>query len=263
MARALSGLWKRGFSSSAAADPGKKRIRDVADKRQRRQSVLPSRCRPCRLSLGAQLPALPFIQHVAPSFLSLAVYVVFGATGGIGSTLSQQLAGQPGARLLLSGRDDAKLAATAERAAAGSSAAVGTAAADPLDPAAVEKVLAEAVARYGRVDGVANCVGSVLLKSGEGQPPQHPPVALDRQAVQLAWMPASSYTTRGNPQAARHAGRLNARPRLAVSAASLDTACHLRAAGQRAAWLPPSRAPPPPLSLPRSRRSPCHQPSGV
>ena len=40
------------------------------------------------------------------------------------------------------------------------------AAADPLDPQAVEWVLAEAVKLYGRVDGVANCVGSVILKSG-------------------------------------------------------------------------------------------------
>ncbi|KAL4421452.1 hypothetical protein ABPG75_010743 [Micractinium tetrahymenae] len=116
MARALPGLWKRGFSSATAADP---------------------------------------------------VYVIFGATGGIGGALSEQLAAQPGARLLLSGRDDAKLAATAERAAAAAAgpSTVGTAAADPLDPAAVEAVLAEAVARHGRVDGVANCVGSVILKS--------------------------------------------------------------------------------------------------
>lgn len=114
MARALSGLWKRGFSSTSASDP---------------------------------------------------VYVIFGATGGIGSVLCQQLAAQPGARLLLSGRDDAKLTATAQHAAAGPGVEVGTVAADPLDPSAVEGVLAEAVARYGRVDGVANCVGSVLLKS--------------------------------------------------------------------------------------------------
>lgn len=84
--------------------------------------------------------------------------------------LCQQLAAQPGARLLLSGRDDAKLIATAQHAAAGPGVEVGTVAADPLDPSAVEGVLAEAVARYGRVDGVANCVGSVLLKSGDARP---------------------------------------------------------------------------------------------
>jgi NAD(P)-dependent dehydrogenase (short-subunit alcohol dehydrogenase family) len=96
--------------------------------------------------------------------------VVFGATGGIGSALSSLLASQPGAQLLLSGRDADKLAAAREKAAAAAQAGdaeVATAAADPLDPAAVEGVIQEAVQRYGRIDGVANCVGNVLLKPGD------------------------------------------------------------------------------------------------
>jgi short-subunit dehydrogenase len=97
------------------------------------------------------------------------VYVVFGATGGIGSSLAELLAAQPGARLLLSGRSAEKLAALQSdvaAAAAAGDAEVATAAADPLDVQAVDQVIAEAVQRYGRVDGVANCVGSVLLKPG-------------------------------------------------------------------------------------------------
>lgn len=95
------------------------------------------------------------------------MYVVFGATGGIGSSLAELLAAQPGAQLLLSGRSAEKLAALqSDVAAAAGGAEVTTAAADPLDVQAVDQVIAEAVQRYGRVDGVANCVGSVLLKPG-------------------------------------------------------------------------------------------------
>jgi NAD(P)-dependent dehydrogenase (short-subunit alcohol dehydrogenase family) len=89
---------------------------------------------------------------------------VFGASGGIGSALSELLAARAGAQLLLSGRDGGKLAAVQGRA--GAAAAVSIAAADPCDPKAVEDVVGEAVKLYGRVDGVANCVGSVILKPG-------------------------------------------------------------------------------------------------
>lgn len=93
------------------------------------------------------------------------VYVIFGSNGGIGSALCEQLAAQPGAKLLLSGRDAARLQDVVFRSAAAGASAVSVTAADPLDPAAIEGVLAEAVKLYGRVDGVANCVGSVILKS--------------------------------------------------------------------------------------------------
>lgn len=94
------------------------------------------------------------------------MYVIFGANGGIGSSLAQLLGAQPGAQLLLSGRDEERLQAASSAAAAAGAAAVAVAPADPLDVAAVEAVVNDAVKRYGRVDGVANCVGSVLLKSG-------------------------------------------------------------------------------------------------
>ena len=94
------------------------------------------------------------------------MYVIFGANGGIGSSLAQLLGAQPGAQLLLSGRDEERLQAASSAAAAAGAAAVAVAPADPLDVAAVEAVVNDAVKRYGRVDGVVNCVGSVLLKSG-------------------------------------------------------------------------------------------------
>lgn len=38
-----------------------------------------------------------------------AVYVVFGASGGIGSALSKRLLAQPGATVVVAGRDEGKL----------------------------------------------------------------------------------------------------------------------------------------------------------
>lgn len=42
------------------------------------------------------------------------MYVVFGATGGIGAQLSALLAAQPGARVALAGRDQGRLQSVAE-----------------------------------------------------------------------------------------------------------------------------------------------------
>lgn len=86
-----------------------------------------------------------------------AVYVVLGATGGIGTALARRLAAG-GARLVVAARDSEKLEELA-----------GSIDATPhvLDATRFEEVergVQQAVERYGRVDGVANCVGSVLLK---------------------------------------------------------------------------------------------------
>jgi NAD(P)-dependent dehydrogenase (short-subunit alcohol dehydrogenase family) len=88
------------------------------------------------------------------------VYVVFGATGGIGSELARQLHAS-GGRLLLVGRDAAKLdALAASLPGAHASRCANAAAAGEADAA-----IALAMERYGRVDGVANCIGSVVLKA--------------------------------------------------------------------------------------------------
>lgn len=88
---------------------------------------------------------------------SIPTYVVMGATGGIGRVLSIRLA-RRGARLVLVGRSEAKLGALAEPL---------NALALPVDArrfAAVNECLDRAAAWAGRVDGVVNCVGSLLLK---------------------------------------------------------------------------------------------------
>lgn len=84
-------------------------------------------------------------------------HVVLGATGGIGSELCRQLCAS-GANVVAAGRNCEKLRELAE--------AIGV---RPftLDATIAEQVtacLADAQQTFGRVDGVANCVGSLLLK---------------------------------------------------------------------------------------------------
>jgi NAD(P)-dependent dehydrogenase (short-subunit alcohol dehydrogenase family) len=86
-----------------------------------------------------------------------SVHVVLGASGAIGSALARRLAGR-GARLVLGGRDAAALDALS--AETGGLACPG----DATAPEAAERAVALARERFGRLDGAANCVGSVLLK---------------------------------------------------------------------------------------------------
>jgi len=88
------------------------------------------------------------------------VFVVFGATGGIGEAVARQLhAAHAGAGIVLSGRNTDKLAALAVSLP-------GTVAvpADATDAKAVDAVIAAALA-LGPISGVTSCVGSVLLKA--------------------------------------------------------------------------------------------------
>jgi len=84
-------------------------------------------------------------------------FVVLGAYGGVGEALCRRLVGR-GARLLLAGRDPERLARLA--------AEVGGEAftLDATQPGQVEACLRRAAEAFGRIDGVANCVGSILLK---------------------------------------------------------------------------------------------------
>jgi 3-oxoacyl-[acyl-carrier protein] reductase len=84
-------------------------------------------------------------------------YVVIGAYGGVGEALCRRLV-QRGARVLMAGRDASRLAHLATD--------VGgeTFTLDATSTGEVEACLRHAAQAYGRLDGVANCVGSLLLK---------------------------------------------------------------------------------------------------
>lgn len=85
------------------------------------------------------------------------VFVILGAGGGVGSATARMLAAQ-GAQLMLAGRGVDGLEAVA--AATG-----GTVRQlDARQPNEVGNVVSEAADLFGRVDGIANCVGSLLLK---------------------------------------------------------------------------------------------------
>lgn len=92
-----------------------------------------------------------------PDFDPVPVYVILGATGGIGSALTRRLA-NCGARLVLAARNADPLTELAE---AVHGHAVPT---DATRFDQVDALFARAVELHGRVDGVASCVGSLLLK---------------------------------------------------------------------------------------------------
>ena len=85
------------------------------------------------------------------------VHLILGATGGIGSTLARTLSAQ-GARLVLAARKADALEALASELGA---TPVLIDATSPLD---IERAVELTVSTYGRMDGAANCVGSLLLK---------------------------------------------------------------------------------------------------
>lgn len=92
-----------------------------------------------------------------PDFDLTPSYLVFGATGGIGESLSRMLAAQ-GARLALVARNGEKLQSLADELHA---------TAYRLDATRFDEVEAcvdKVIQHFGRLDGVANCIGSLLLK---------------------------------------------------------------------------------------------------
>lgn len=84
--------------------------------------------------------------------------VVFGAAGGIGSALCHRLAAN-GARLVIVGRTAAK-SEMLRHSLANSASVV----ADATGTADVDAAFVFASRTLGRIDGVVNCVGSLLLK---------------------------------------------------------------------------------------------------
>jgi NAD(P)-dependent dehydrogenase (short-subunit alcohol dehydrogenase family) len=89
--------------------------------------------------------------------ISPSTVVIFGGTGGIGSALARQLTAA-GCRLAIVARDEGRLNSL------GSELDADVFRADATDSAAVEQCFAAIIQKHGQVDGVVNCVGSLLLK---------------------------------------------------------------------------------------------------
>jgi short-subunit dehydrogenase len=87
----------------------------------------------------------------------MAAVLVLGATGAIGGE-TVRLLRLRGDQVLCAGRDQTRLAAL------GAELDVPTCVVDATDAAAVDAAVQDAVTRFGRLDGVVNAVGSLLLK---------------------------------------------------------------------------------------------------
>jgi NAD(P)-dependent dehydrogenase (short-subunit alcohol dehydrogenase family) len=85
------------------------------------------------------------------------VGLVLGATGGIGGETARRLAAA-GWRLVLAGRDPERLEPLARSLGA------TPVEVDARDVAQVEAAVSQAVEQHGRLDGLANCFGTLLLK---------------------------------------------------------------------------------------------------
>lgn len=85
------------------------------------------------------------------------VYVVIGATGGIGSKVCEMLACES-CDLITCSNNDTKLKALSQKLNTKSYKLDASSFTD------VDECIKDVVLKYGRVDGVVNCVGSILLK---------------------------------------------------------------------------------------------------
>lgn len=120
----------------------------------RRETGAPRARSPGMTTPAAPLPA-PTDAQASPS-----LHVILGAAGGIGSALARRLAAR-GDRLVLAGRDAARLDALA---ATLGGAVLHTRALDATRADEVERLVADAAREHGPIAGLANCVGSLLLK---------------------------------------------------------------------------------------------------
>ena len=85
------------------------------------------------------------------------VALVVGGSGGIGSAVTRTLMDRKWT-VIITGRDAIRLQEI------GSETGAETAILDARDSAAVDAVVQSVHQRHGRLDGVVNCAGSILLK---------------------------------------------------------------------------------------------------
>ncbi|MEM7786426.1 MAG: SDR family oxidoreductase [Bacteroidota bacterium] len=93
------------------------------------------------------------------------VYVLIGGTGGIGAPLTRRLTSE-GAHVVLGARDADRLGALAWETGAKAFTL------DSTHPEAVDGLIDGAVQAHGRIDGVVNLVGSIMLKPAHALKPE-------------------------------------------------------------------------------------------
>ena len=84
-------------------------------------------------------------------------YVILGSTGSVGSELSRRLV-KAGHKVMLGGRDQEKLNQLSTELDSPKCRIEAT------EPQTIDECLKQAEANFGSVDGVVNCIGSVMLK---------------------------------------------------------------------------------------------------
>jgi len=84
-------------------------------------------------------------------------YVILGSTGSVGSELSRRLI-KDGYKVMLGGRDQEKLNQLSTELDSPKCRI------EASEPQTIDECLKQAEANFGCVDGVVNCIGSVLLK---------------------------------------------------------------------------------------------------
>jgi NAD(P)-dependent dehydrogenase (short-subunit alcohol dehydrogenase family) len=129
----------------------------------------------------------------APKDLRDRVMVVLGGSGGIGGALCRELA-RRGAAVVATGRDEARLRALQDESD------VETVVLDAAERGSIEALLERVQSERGRLDGVANCIGSVLLK------PAHLTRDEDWDAVLRANLDPAFATVRGAARVMRATG---------------------------------------------------------
>ncbi len=119
-------------------------------------------------------------------------FVILGAAGGIGSGIARALAAD-GASLVLAGRTLDRLLPLAKETGATAEQV------EASDFAAVEALLGGARARHGRVAGVVNAVGSILLKPAHltSEAELHETMRLNLQTAFAAVRAAARIMTEG------------------------------------------------------------------
>lgn len=124
--------------------------------------------------------------------MTLPVFAVLGATGGIGAALCRQLA--PTSRLWLGARRPDALRALGDELGA------PWATVDATSGDAVDAFLQGALAAHGQLDGVVCAVGSILLK------PAHLTTDDDWRRVMALNLDAAFFTTRAAARAMKSGG---------------------------------------------------------